>query len=88
VIGSILQRSLLGAGIILAALGMLFTSWSISERRLPFNTQGRYFDGDVVHLQQDNLGLAILAVTFFAMAAVALGSWDHLRRKRARKSRG
>ena len=86
-ISRILQRSLLGAGIILAAFGMLFTAWAISERRFPFNTQGRYFDGDVVHLQQDSLGLAILAAAFFAMAAVTLGSWVHLRRKRARRYR-
>jgi hypothetical protein len=82
----ILRTALLGTSIVLGALAVLFALWALSERGLPFNTEGRYFDGDIVHLEQDCLGLATVAVAFLVGSLLALSSWVCLRQKGEGKS--
>ena len=61
----------------IAAAGMLalaaFSAWiAWTTAQLPFNSEGRYFDGLEVHLEQSILAYSTYAVVFGLMAAACL----------------
>jgi hypothetical protein len=72
------------AGVLAAFLAWL--AWT--QSRLPFNSEGRYFDGLVVHLEQTALGYAVATMSFGALALTCVWTARRLYRRAQRVTKG
>jgi len=76
--------SLLVNGVLALALaaGVLFGVLCVRLARLPYNSEGRYFDGVVVTHESAPLALGVLCVVSFVVAGLAFLLRRFLARKR------
>lgn len=59
-----------GAGMLALAAFSAWIAWT--KAQLPFNSEGRYFDGLEVHLEQSILGYSTYALVLGLMAVACL----------------
>ena len=64
-------------------IAAVLTAMAAVKARMPYNEQGRYFDGLVVHQSGAEYVYGALALVFWAVG-LGLGRWAHRRIKRTR----
>lgn len=57
----------------LVGVGLLFLTLAIQRGRLPYNSEGNYFDGVVNYHESSVFGYGVLAVVSFIAALVLFG---------------
>lgn len=63
--------------IALAVPAVLWSAWAITQARLPYNEEGRHFDGLVVHHAGSEYVYAAMALVFWLL--VGLAGWGACR---------
>lgn len=79
------SRAVARGAVLLAGLsavaGLLAAGLAVEAARLPYDDQGRFFDGSAVHHDDAVLAYAVLAGAAFAVAAGLAGLARRLRKR-------
>lgn len=71
---------------VLSSFGFLASAWLWWQRKnLPYNEEGRYFDGLVVYEEQGAFVYLVLTLIFF-LASLFCGVWALSRRSASKKN--
>ena len=86
-INLIISRVLLCFSAVVVGIGLVFLILTVQRSRLPYNSEGNYFDGVVNYHEQSIISYGVLACTSFLVSIMLFAIRQLFQRLQAVRSR-